>query len=436
MISKACPWLRMMPWMLGLGAIAVAYGTASIYRPGLSFWLAELDSTSALQRSFAMSELRDGDFPPEAVVEAAVRGLSDRAEPVRKEASLTIRAVAPEVPELIAIMISNPQASYAQREAAVHASQALGHELLEHLIGRLPDVSAADDDPVFRTLAARARPATHALQSRLQHPRADRRARSARALAALGASASRFNAKIAAGLSDPDETVRYWCARTLGRTIRHGPEVRRAIEAATRDESAAVREAATAALVRNLVEDIANLGPTESETSRVRLQELGKDAVPPLIDVLDHPQVSVAAKAAQFLLAADVDLGIEEISMRIRDADDEYRRTLSKRIVAVGPPAVAPLAAAIEDPYRKGRAHLVRILADLGAEAGPALPVLERMLTDPAVSVRLWAVMALARIGEPAIRLLPQMRKAIEGPLESNDRLVEAVERLEAMQSR
>lgn len=148
------------------------------------------------------------------------------------------------------------------------------------------------------------------------------------------------------------------------------------------------------------------------------LGQIGKDAVPSLIPLLDDPDANVRYYAVWALGQIGPNAGdaLPAIQKALRDSDGDVRRKAVFALGRVKPTAalgIPALTAAFEDDDVEVRAAAVDALAAYGPAAVPALRRTIRQATK--LEPRRLAVLALTRIGPAAHDALPELR-----PLFSN----------------
>jgi HEAT repeat protein/outer membrane protein assembly factor BamB len=149
------------------------------------------------------------------------------------------------------------------------------------------------------------------------------------------------------------------------------------------------------------------------------IQRIGPPAIPLLVDLLRHEEVSIRRRAISELI--DLVPHIETIQPALRRAlRDEDRTVVGDAARALGAlgtrasPSVAALVSSLshEDPYV--RVYAAEALASVGPGAASATKALADALGDPVPGVRWAACEALAGIGPAAQSAVPQLIEALE----------------------
>jgi len=175
--------------------------------------------------------------------------------------------------------------------------------------------------------------------------------------------------------------------------------VRRAVPRlidALKSAEPAVRTAAARALidldpdpeiVRPLVEKVVADADTEViEDIMDAVAGLGEDAVPPLIEALEH---------------------------------EEVRGLVAATIARIGPAAKAAVPALIEalsDENPRIRNEVLFAIAAIGPEAKEAVPMVAKLLNDPEMDVRYGACYALGKIGRAAMPAKAELQRTLDSP--------------------
>jgi outer membrane protein assembly factor BamB/HEAT repeat protein len=148
------------------------------------------------------------------------------------------------------------------------------------------------------------------------------------------------------------------------------------------------------------------------------IRRIGPPAIPLLVELLRHEQITLRRNAADSLidLAPDTE-GIQPALRRaLRDEDSTVAGDAARALGALGPKASASVRALVttlshEDPYV--RVYAAEALASVGPMAGVATRDLAAALGDPVPGVRWAAAEALASIGPAAISAVPQLINAL-----------------------
>ena len=148
------------------------------------------------------------------------------------------------------------------------------------------------------------------------------------------------------------------------------------------------------------------------------IRRIGPPAIPLLVELLRHEEVSLRRFAADALI--DLAPGTESIQpalrRALRDEDAMVAGDAARALGALGKragPSVGALVNTLshEDPYV--RVYAAEALASIGPRAAKATEALARALDDPIPGVRWAACEALAGIGPAAESAVPQLIEAL-----------------------
>ena len=149
------------------------------------------------------------------------------------------------------------------------------------------------------------------------------------------------------------------------------------------------------------------------------IRRIGPPAIPLLVELLRHEQVSFRRNAADSLidLAPDTEWIQAALRRALRDEDVMVAGDAARALGALGPkasPSVRALVTTLshEDPYV--RVYAAEALASVGPRAGVATRDLAGALGDPVPGVRWAAGEALASIGPAALAAVPQLIEALQ----------------------
>jgi outer membrane protein assembly factor BamB/HEAT repeat protein len=149
------------------------------------------------------------------------------------------------------------------------------------------------------------------------------------------------------------------------------------------------------------------------------IRRIGPPAIPLLLDLLRHEQVSFRRFAADALIDLAPDTVWIQSALRraLRDEDSMVAGDAARALGALGKrasPSVGALVKTLshEDPYV--RIYAAEALASIGPKAGAATKELVRALGDPIPGVRWAAGEALASIGPAAQSAVPQLIEALK----------------------
>jgi outer membrane protein assembly factor BamB/HEAT repeat protein len=186
-----------------------------------------------------------------------------------------------------------------------------------------------------------------------------------------------------------------------------------------------VRAIAEAALVKGvgrslpLLRRLLNRGDEDLDLRTFEIiRRIGPPAIPLLVELLRHDQVSFRRDAADALidLAPDTESIQPALRQALKDEDSLVAGDSARALGALGPkasPSVPALVTTLshEDPYV--RVYAAEALATIGPKAGVATKDLARALDDPTPGVRWAAAEALASIGPAALSAVPRLIEAL-----------------------
>jgi HEAT repeat protein/outer membrane protein assembly factor BamB len=208
-------------------------------------------------------------------------------------------------------------------------------------------------------------------------------------------------------LSRNPALVRDWASRLLA----DDPKVRTAAEAALVQEA----QRSLPLLRRFLASDDEDLHQHTFEIIR----QIGPPAIPLLVELLRHEEVSFRRFTADALidLAPDTESSQPALRRALRDEDPMVAGDAARALGALGERASSSVAALVNslshaDPYV--RIYAAEALASIGPKAGAAAKDLARALGDPIPGVRWAAGEALAGIGPAAQLAVPQLIEALK----------------------
>jgi HEAT repeat protein len=425
--APAVPDLRkalQVPALRPYAALALARIDRSSADECVQGLAADLDETNPAARSAALAALLDIG-PPAREALPALRGILRDPELV-SEGLEVVANVGPAgallVPDLIGLL-SDRNRRVAERAGEVLAG--LGAAGVPGLTGALnspnptlragaarvlgqlgsvgrsavPSLLAAldDADPGVRLSAAEAlggigpaaAPAVEALRGWLSHFETDDRRQAALALGRIGPEAVSAAADLVSCLFDPDEVVRYGAARALGRIAPPRNPVRTDLEGALLDLSEAVRLA--------VAESLGRLDPE----SKRRTGEM-------LVALAEGPSVRLRREAVTALAEIDPERRKELLPLLFAD----LRAGSVDGILGFGsvarldperlPECRARLLAAVNGPDEAAAGAAAKVIGDLGEEARPLLPELERWPARSSDLALRRAVTAAVRKIDPA----------------------------------
>ena len=148
------------------------------------------------------------------------------------------------------------------------------------------------------------------------------------------------------------------------------------------------------------------------------IRRIGPPAIPLLVELLRHEQVSFRRFAADALidLAPNTELIQPALRRALRDEDSDVAGDAARALGALGKRAGPSVGALVktfshEDSYV--RIYVAEALASIGPTAGVATKDLAKGLSDPIPGVRWAACEALASIGPAAESAVPQLIEAL-----------------------
>ena len=149
------------------------------------------------------------------------------------------------------------------------------------------------------------------------------------------------------------------------------------------------------------------------------IRQIGPPAIPLLVELLRHEEVSFRGFAADALidLAPDTDSIQPALRQALRDEDSMTAADAARALGALGErasPSVAALIEALSHGEPHVRIYAAEALASIGPKAGAAAKDLARALGDPIPGVRWAAGEALAGIGPAAQLAVPQLIEALK----------------------
>jgi outer membrane protein assembly factor BamB/HEAT repeat protein len=192
------------------------------------------------------------------------------------------------------------------------------------------------------------------------------------------------------------------------------------------DDDPEVRAIAEAALVQGagrslpLLRQFLNRGNEDLHAKTFEIvQRIGPPAIPLLVDLLQHEQISIRRSAVDALidLAPDTERIQPALRQALSDEDSMVAGDAARALGALGKkasPSVRALVTTLshEDPYV--RVYAAEALASIGPKAAAATNDLARVVGDPIPGVRWAACEALASIGPAAQSAVPQLIEALK----------------------
>ena len=159
---------------------------------------------------------------------------------------------------------------------------------------------------------------------------------------------------------------------------------------------------------------IAQLGATEvgvraEATNRIR--QIGAEAVPILIEVLNEEEDEYTRASAIWLLSEigqPLDLVAHALIGSLGDGDQHVSQTAASALISLGEPVVNSLIQALEHTSTTVRIQATYALGEIGQPIEKIMPPLINNFDDPEWNVRRVSVRALLDIGQPAVPLLTE----------------------------
>jgi outer membrane protein assembly factor BamB/HEAT repeat protein len=148
------------------------------------------------------------------------------------------------------------------------------------------------------------------------------------------------------------------------------------------------------------------------------IRQIGPPAIPLLLELLRHQQVSFRRFAADaFIDLTPETVGVQPALRRaLRDEDSMVAADAARALGALGPrasPSVLALVKALSHEEPHVRIYTAEALASIGPKAAAATKHLARALDDPVPGVRWAAGEALSSIGPAAQSAVPQLIEAL-----------------------
>jgi len=149
------------------------------------------------------------------------------------------------------------------------------------------------------------------------------------------------------------------------------------------------------------------------------IRRIGPLAIPLLVELLRHPQVSFRRFAADAFIDLTPDTESIQPALRraLRDSDSMVAADAARALGALherASPSVRALVNALSHEEPHVRIYAAEALATIGPQAAAATKDLARALRDAIPGVRWAAAEALAGIGPPAYSAVPQLMEALK----------------------
>jgi len=230
------------------------------------------------------------------------------------------------------------------------------------------------------------------------------------AIAALGQPARAAYDDLVKAVADPSARVRWHAARALGLI---GEDAVAAVPLLVKlldddDPIVATQSAAAIGLIR--VDDEIT---ADTPAADVAAYEAATSA---LADKVTHPDPRVRRAALRALMKLEpklADIG-PLVGARLADADPSVVLPALHSLADLGADAVPFLLTALENPRSRYWASVA--LAEIGAAAAPAVPVLKAGVASGETEERMQAILALAAVGDPAVEAAGEIAKALDAP--------------------
>ena len=159
---------------------------------------------------------------------------------------------------------------------------------------------------------------------------------------------------------------------------------------------------------------IAQLGATEASVraeATNRIRQIGAEAVPILIEVLNEEEDEYTRASAIWLLSEigqPLDLVAHALIGSLGDGDQHVSQTAASALISLGEPVVNSLIQALEHTSTTVRIQATYALGEIGQPIEKIMPPLINNFDDPEWNVRRVSVRALLNIGQPAVPLLTE----------------------------
>ena len=159
---------------------------------------------------------------------------------------------------------------------------------------------------------------------------------------------------------------------------------------------------------------IAQLGATEVDVRAEapnRIRQIGAEAVPILIEVLNEEEDEYTRASTIWLLSEigqPLDLVAHALIGSLGDGDQHVSQTAASALISLGEPVVNSLIQALEHTSTTVRIQATYALGEIGQPIEKIMPPLINNFDDPEWNVRRVSVRALLDIGQPAVPLLTE----------------------------
>ena len=142
-----------------------------------------------------------------------------------------------------------------------------------------------------------------------------------------------------------------------------------------------------------------------------RIRQIGAEAVPVLIEVLNEEEDEYTRASAIWLLSEigqPLDLVAHALIGSLGDSDQNVSQTATSALISLGEPVVDSLIQALEHVSTTVRIQATYALGEIGQPIEKIMPSLINNFDDPEWNVRRVSVRALLNIGQPAVPLLTE----------------------------
>lgn len=187
--------------------------------------------------------------------------------------------------------------------------------------------------------------------------------------------------------------------------------------------------------VQDLLNDLTNGDETRAEEAVSRLIDLGKDAIPALLDLTRSPDVDsrwwslrvlaqsplartewlvpflkdpapeVRQCAALGLSVRPDENATQPLVHALNDEDSMVGTLAANALVKIGSAAVPPLIVAVKTAPQSARIHALRALAEIRDHR--AIPVMMQVMNEDSVLLQHWAKEGLERLGLDMVYIKP-----------------------------
>jgi HEAT repeat protein len=410
--------------------------------------LDDRDAITVTQAAAAIGHIREDDKRGEipaadreayaAAIEPLVKTLTHPDARARRAAVRSLRELATSQEQLLSLVRRQlADADPAAVLPALHTLADMEEDAVPFLVEALADPKSRYwAEVALAEIGEKAAPAVEPLTKVAADGAIDERVQAILALAAIGEPATAATPQLVAALESPDSSVRYVAAYALGQLrakdgdaalekasasedqflasvaswarARINPKdealctkaVER-LETELSDESPALRQAA--------IEGLSGLADSMDEAGR---QEFATRLIGSLSDPV--PAVGFAAGGSLIRLRGDA-VGALTEALAVPASRNAAMELLAE-IGAEAAPAMDSIIAGLSDDDPVYRSNAAMAVAALGAEAKAAVPALEKIVGDEAAApeTRYASAYALGRIGPDAASAEPLLRKLAE----------------------